>query len=297
MQVNVEYKPQFEAVRSYCYEGTEPGPHLLFLGGVHGNEVCGQRALSALKDELESGSLHIQKGKLTIVPYANPWACASFKRYMEKNLNRVIGHHENPQAYEERLACQIAKLIDDCDVLVDLHSISSYCPAPFVFNDFPKPENDKLCHAVGGHFIVKNWQEMFTEHPGHEVCGTQLYAEKAGKTGCLIECGQHEDDRAIDVAARAVRNAMKLYGLIPGEPVIPEFKGEIIGKKAFVKRGEGKMTSTDWHHLKSVEKGTVIAEYDNGEKLAVPEDGYLLLPYHGAQIGDEWFYFGQLLKK
>lgn len=295
--MKIEYKPQFEVIQSYCYKGKKPGKHLLILGGVHGNEVCGQRALSALKDELDSGSLHIEKGTLTIVPYANPWACASFKRYMEKNLNRVIGHHKNPEAYEERLGKQIAGLIDTADVLVDMHSISSHCPAPFVFNDFPSPENDKLCQVVGGHFIVKNWHEMFSEHPEHDFNSTQLYAEKSGIPGCLIECGQHDDDSAIDVAARAARNAMKLYGLIPGEPVIPEFKGDIIARKAFIKEAEGRMTSTDWHHLKPVEKGTVIAEYSTGEKLAVPDNGYLLLPAHHAGIGDEWFYFGQMAGK
>ena len=294
MAVKVEYKPHFEAVRSYTYKGEEPGVNLLFLGGVHGNEVCGQRALSALKDELDAGSLRIRKGTLTIVPYANPWACASFSRYMEKNLNRVIAHHKNPEAYEERLGVQIATLIDNCDVMVDLHSISTYCPGPFVMNDFPGPRNDELCHSLGGQFIVKNWLEMFAGSSNHAFNSTQRYANQGERIGCLIECGQHEDDSATQVAARAVRNAMKLYGHIPGEVVVPEFRGEIIAQKAFVKKRDGKMTNADWHHLMPVKKGEVIAVYDDGEKLAVPDDGILLLPYHRATPGDEWFYFGQL---
>lgn len=297
MQIHVEYKPQFEAVRSFSYEGSEPGPHLLFLGGIHGNEVCGQRALTALKDELDSGALQLQKGKVTLVPYANPWACASFKRYMEKNLNRVIRHHQNPQAYEERLGSQIASLIDQCDVMVDMHSISTYCPGPFVMNDFPGPRNDELCASLGAQFIVKNWLEMFKGHEDHEFASTQRYANQDGRIGCLIECGQHDDNNANHVAARAVRNAMKLYGLIPGEIVVPQFKGEIFARKAFVKKGSGKMTRADWHHLMPVEQGTVIARYDSGDELAVPEDGYLLLPDHTAPVGDEWFHFGQLAKK
>lgn len=298
MSVRVEYTPQFEAVRSYTYKSKEPGVHLLILGGVHGNEVCGQRALSALKDELDAGSLHIQKGTLTIVPYANPWACASFSRYMEKNLNRVIGHHKNRDAsqlaYEERLGTQIASLIDACDVMVDLHSISSFCPAPFVMNDFPGPKNDELCHSLGGQFVVKEWIEMYKKHKDYIYCSTQRYVNEIGRVGCLIECGQHEDEGATQIAARAIRNAMKLYGIIPGEIFTPEFKGEIIAQKAFIKRREGKMVRADWHHLMPVKKGDVIAEYDDGEKLAVPDDGMLLLPCHATEVGEEWFYFGQL---
>ena len=285
---------QLDTVQSYVYRGTESGTHLLLLGGVHGNEICGQHALIDLKKELDSGALRLSKGTLTIVPYANPRACAASCRYLEENLNRVIKHHATPIAYEEKLGAQIAALIDSCDVTVDIHSTSTYCPSPFVFNMYPAPENDKLCYALGGEFVVKNWLEMLDEHATHLFSATNIYAHQSGKTATVIECGQHDETSSLQVAARAVRNAMKLYGLIPGEVEPPNIKGDIVAKKAYVKKAEGRMLSPDWHHLMPVKEGTVIAQYDHGEKLVIPQDGYLLLPAHYATVGDEWFYFGRL---
>ena len=65
------------ALHAHRFLGFGPGPRLLFLGAVHGNETCGTRALERLVAELAQGTLRIARGALTVVPVTNPLAFAS----------------------------------------------------------------------------------------------------------------------------------------------------------------------------------------------------------------------------
>lgn len=58
-------------IRTYTFQGKYPGKHLLILGAIHGNEVCGTQAIEKLISQLESGEIVIENGSLTLVPVAN----------------------------------------------------------------------------------------------------------------------------------------------------------------------------------------------------------------------------------
>ncbi|MFX5656441.1 succinylglutamate desuccinylase/aspartoacylase family protein, partial [Acinetobacter baumannii] len=60
------------SLRRLQYAAFTPGPRLLILGAVHGNETCGTQAITRLQRELDSGQLRLQRGLLTLVPVTNP---------------------------------------------------------------------------------------------------------------------------------------------------------------------------------------------------------------------------------
>jgi uncharacterized protein len=80
------------------------------------------------------------------VPIANPSAFNLKKRYVDVNLNRVFKHHENPKNYEEILANELVKLVDENDILLDLHSTHSD-DEPFVFLDYKDEKNTFLAKS------------------------------------------------------------------------------------------------------------------------------------------------------
>ncbi|MGH8848422.1 MAG: succinylglutamate desuccinylase, partial [Polaromonas sp.] len=49
-------------LRTLSYRGLAPGPRLLVLGAVHGNEVCGTHAITQILTELDSGTLAVERG-------------------------------------------------------------------------------------------------------------------------------------------------------------------------------------------------------------------------------------------
>ena len=71
-------------LRTVSYHGLKPGPRLLVLGAVHGNEICGTRAITQILAELDSGKLAIERGSVTFVPVTNPLAY--------QRVQRLAGH-------------------------------------------------------------------------------------------------------------------------------------------------------------------------------------------------------------
>src|SRR5216684_3059818 len=90
--------------KSVSYRGPEPGPRLVVLGAVHGNETCGTRAIRRVVEEMDSGTLEIAAGEATFVPVTNPLAYARGERAGERNLNRNLGPKDNPADFEDRIA-------------------------------------------------------------------------------------------------------------------------------------------------------------------------------------------------
>ena len=88
----------------------------------------------------------------------------------------------------------------------------------------PPPVDDirdePLARALGAPQVVEGWLEVYDrasqargEPPDDEGIGTNEYMRSQGGYAVTIECGQHEDPRAISVAERAIHGALALLGL------------------------------------------------------------------------------------
>ena len=81
--------------------GLRPGPKLIVLGAVYGNETCGTEAIQRTRQEIERGVLRIESGTLTMLPIANPPA-HQFERWNgDRNLNRNMRITDSLQAKSE----------------------------------------------------------------------------------------------------------------------------------------------------------------------------------------------------
>ncbi|MFM7570724.1 MAG: succinylglutamate desuccinylase/aspartoacylase family protein, partial [Betaproteobacteria bacterium] len=81
---------QHHSLRVHQFHGLQPGPRLIVLGAVHGNEVAGVRAIERVLGEIESGALLILRGSLTLIPITNPLAHQLGTRSGDRNLNRNL---------------------------------------------------------------------------------------------------------------------------------------------------------------------------------------------------------------
>ena len=111
-----------EVLHWHTWAALAPGPSLVVLGAVHGNEVCGAHAIVRAIDDLTHGRLRLLRGRLTLVPVANPLAFAQATREGQRNLNRRFLPQPDPQDYEDRITRQLAPLLAQHEVLLDLHS-------------------------------------------------------------------------------------------------------------------------------------------------------------------------------
>ena len=284
-------------IRSITYSAEDKGPWVLVLGAVHGNEVCGTKAIERIMQEFDSGALKLERGHVEFVPVANPRAFQSGQRYIERNLNRYFLPVERPEIYEAKLNNILCPMIEACDYLIDLHSTTAG-GVPFASVEGDNEDENRLAAAMGAEVLLYGWHEAYAasgraDPNPDESIGTTAYARRYGAKAVLLECGQHKCDGSVDVAYNAIRNALRHLGLIKdgSKPALPQ--PLVLHATRVVYRGEGGSFQEKWGNFSEVKGGQKVATQGNGDVIAAPSDGYIILPHEDTPPGTEWFYFGE----
>ncbi|MDD2620570.1 MAG: succinylglutamate desuccinylase/aspartoacylase family protein [Syntrophomonadaceae bacterium] len=107
----------------FIIRSSNPGPVVMVVGGVHGNETAGYKAATLLKD------YRIKNGTLLILPQANRRAVKSDVRFLcgEKDLNRCFPQSSSESA-DNILAKEIYRSVKKykVDWLMDMHEGINY---------------------------------------------------------------------------------------------------------------------------------------------------------------------------
>ena len=128
-------------------QGQSPGPTLITIGSLHGNEPAGAAALKRIVADLEANG-GLVSGKLVAL-VGNLPALATNRRFIDEDLNRnwnrprMVGQRPGKSASVEDLEqIELSNAIDTAiaeaqgDVYVlDLHTTSSHGPPFTVFAD------------------------------------------------------------------------------------------------------------------------------------------------------------------
>lgn len=310
-------------LRSQAYQALEPGPRLLVLGAVHGNETAGTRGIGHVVSAIDAGTLAIVRGSVTFVPITNPLAYRKRQRNGDRNLNRNLYPNTAPQDFEDRLANVLCPLLARHDVLLDLHSFNS--PGePFVMlgpqdNSGPlepfthAAQEQALALRLGPRRIVEGWLDTYatgvqrrmartapadrarllSTDPRYGV-GTTEYMRSQGGWALTLECGQHDDPKAPEVARSAILNTLAHLGLIDA-PAPPATQGiEFLRLTEVIDRHDaGDAFVRTWSSYDPLKAGEPIARRQDGSLLTAPADGYIVFPNSAAQPGNEWYYLAQ----
>ena len=106
--------------KSVTFTALKPGPRLIVLGAVHGNEVSGSKAILKVIQEFEAGERLLQNGQVTFVPITNPLAYNRKQRNGDRNLNRNLTPASKPVDFEDHVAnwlCPLLAAHDNCHQL------------------------------------------------------------------------------------------------------------------------------------------------------------------------------------
>lgn len=198
---------------------TEPGPHLLITGGVHGDEfepMVAIRRLIAMFENSETGIL--QAGQLTLVPIVNEPAFVLGRRTAEdgKDLARTCPGNSNG-TITERIASALSELIRSVDYYIDLHTggteLSVFPLAGYVLHDDHVILNSqrKMAQAfnlpvVWGTSANLSGRSLSIARDAHVPA---IYAEYLGAAVC--------DPNGVDAYVDGCLNVMSLLGMISRE--------------------------------------------------------------------------------
>ena len=310
-------------LRIHQFRSLQPGPKLIVLGAVHGTEFCGTRGIERVLRELDSGALKIVRGTVTFVPVTNPLAYQKGERNGERNLNRNLRPSDTRQDFEDRIANQLCPMLAQHDVLLDLHSFQA--PAqPFAMlgpqnnagtlEPFTRAaEEEALVRCLGPKRIVEGWLSAFAmgvqerlarTQPNERAqllstdplygVGTTEYMRTQGGYSITLECGQHNDPQAPEVAYRAIRNTLAHLGLVDGPAPALNTDVELLRLTQVVDRFHADDAfSREWSSFDAVAAGSCIAVRHDGTPVVAQEDGYIVFPNPRAPAGNEWFYLAQ----
>jgi predicted deacylase len=310
-----------QGLRVHQFHGLRPGPRLLVTGAVHGNETAGTQGIRRVIAELDRGEHRVLRGCVSFVPVTNPLAYQLGQRMGERNLNRNLRPSAVPQDFEDRVANVLCPLLEAHDVLLDLHSFQGGGEA-FVMigpGDNTGPlepfahaaSEERLARHLGVRRVVDGWLSVYeagvarrrerARHLGRALdadpnygVGTTEYMRSRGGWGMTLECGQHEDPHAPDVAHRAIHQTLALLGLADVPLLPPPAEHELLRLVEVVDR----LHADDyfvraWASFDAVAAGEPIAARHDGHLLAAPADGRIVFPNSKAEPGHEWFYFAQ----
>lgn len=280
-------------IKSIGYTSIIPGPRLLVLGGVHGNEPCGGQGIELLMSDLDTGQLKLNKGSIACIPVANPQALHLQKRYVERDLNRHMYPKKKPKAYEDFIDPILCDQVSQCDIVIDLHSYTSP-GGPFCFLGYSSQTELQLARHLGIKNFVYDWAKAYTQscsQDPNESMGTVEYARSLGKIAMTVECGQHYNSDVVAIAHQVILNALSHLQMIAHSVQTNLDQTFVQMQKVIYKREEGQMTK-NWHHLDHLAAGEPIAYYITGEIITADCESVMLMPDQGAAIGSEWFYLG-----
>jgi uncharacterized protein len=303
------------------FTGLKPGPKLVITGAVHGNEVCGTRAITRVVEEVLGGSLRVASGAVTFVPITNPLAYQKRDRAGDRNLNRNLYPTDHPVDFEDHIANWLCPLLAQHEVLLDLHSTraknGAFAMLGPLDNDGPvqpfkhATAERALAQRLGVSRFVDGWLGTYAEGVARRVAesrqhgralnplntdarygvGTTEYMRSTGGYAITLECGQHDDPASPEVAYRAIRNTLAFLGISDEAPPAPITAHEGLSMyEVFDRNHPDDSFVRAWASFDEVKKGDVIGTRHTGEVLKAAEDGCILFPDQKAEPGNEWFY-------
>jgi len=197
----------------HTFDSGKPGPHAMIQALTHGNEICGAIAL----DWLLGSGFRPERGTLTVA-FANVEAYARYdpadpfpSRLVDEDYNRVWSDDTlfGPRdSLELRRARLLRPFVDDAERLLDIHSMSEPCRPLMVCGVVEKNVAYARELGVPADLLVD------TGHPaGMRMVDRGGFGDPASpKRALLIECGQHWERAAAEVAIDALVRFLGLSG-------------------------------------------------------------------------------------
>ena len=200
------------------FESGRPGPNVMISAIVHGNEPCGAIALDwLLREEIRphTGSLSLAFMNIEAYKAFDP-KDPNATRWIDEDFNRVwdIETLESERTSAELArAREVRPALADIDVLLDIHSMQHLAPPLMMTGRHAKAKT--LAAQIGV-------PERVVGDAGH-AAGRRMrdYGPfddpTAPQTALLIECGQHWQSSAADLAIDTTRRFLIATGTLPAD--------------------------------------------------------------------------------
>lgn len=273
------------------FDSGQPGPNVMVQAITHGNEICGAIAL----DWFLSQKLLPEKGKLTLA-FGNVAAYAlwdpqnpSATRYVDEDLNRTWADdviQGERDSIEVRRARELVRFVDEADYLLDIHSMHEHCAPLMVCGTDGQGAAKGV--ALSERLGVPEYLMYDTGHPaGLRMIERGRFADPDDPaTAILVECGQHWEALAGDVAKDTLMRFLAQTGTLSLATAEPHFNPELDykGRQKVIAVTEAVVAKSldfrfvkDFTGLEILEKAGEPIAINDGESVVAPYDNTVLV--------------------
>lgn len=292
------------------YAGKERGPLFICLGGIHGNEPAGTRAISRFFEMIPPTWASLFRGKILGLR-GNLQALAKGVRFLEKDLNRIMTPEVAARvrhAPEEELAGEylelkeLLRLIDtevgDSSpsqlILLDLHTTSADGGV------FSIPDGSKESLELALTFHVPVVLGMTGGLDGTSLSFFPPAYMGVPTIAVAFEAGQNDDPVSEHRSIAAMCSVLKATGCLPEEAVENPFEHYLIacseGLPAIsellyvhpVHPEDGFVMRPGYLNFQKVKKGEHLAD-DRSGPVYSGMDGRVLMPLYQSKGSNGFF--------
>ena len=290
--------------------GSQPGPTLLIVGGIHGNEPAGVLAAERVLPRLVERSTAI-RGEIVFLR-GNTRALERKVRFIDVDFNRqwtttIIAANKSrlssaSEGLEQRelLTC-LSEVISRArgDVyFIDLHTTSAHGEPFATVGDTLRNRRFALMFPLT---IVLGLEE--------QIEGTMLeYLNNLGAITLGVEAGQHDALSSVDHHEAVIWNALAATGNLPREQVVDlehwqsVLKRAGLGSRIIEVRYRHSISPKDdfrmepgFRSFEPVSRGQVLARDRSGD-ITARESGLILMPLY-QKLGDDGFFLAREVKR
>lgn len=302
------------------FEGTLPGPLVVAIGAMHGNEPAGVKGLEmvfeALEQERRDNPNFEFRGKL-IGLVGNAQAYLQQQRFLEQDLNRawteaVIAQNEASaqellqaenrevfELYEYLLeACQSFK--NQKIAFLDLHTTSADGGIFSIPTD--EGESLQLAKHLGAPVILGLQENITGTFLGFAIGGGFFQKGVVAPAPLCVafEAGQHTSQRSITRAALAVMRCLRAMNCLTNlelldfaenlsQPFLAQVPAVVHFRYAHhIAVGDAFKMRPGYANFQPIKAGEHLADDVNGPVLS-PESGLILMPLYQTKGSDGFF--------
>ncbi len=264
------------------FDSGVPGRNVMVSAIVHGNEPCGASALDwMLRENIRplAGSLTLAFMNIAAYRAFDP-ADPNATRWVDEDMNRVWGREvleSDRTSWELERAREVRPLLDEIDVLFDLHSMQHLAPPLMMTGRHARAKD--LAKQIGV-------PERVVGDAGH-AAGRRMRDYGAfddpnsSRTALLIECGQHWQASSGELARDAMVRFLVATGTL--SPDMVANRAEALPQRAFTVVEAVTIESDHFQFSQSFSGGEVIAEkgtligHDGDRAILTPHDNTMLV--------------------
>lgn len=286
-------------------QGSQPGPTIIFTGGIHGNEPSGVFALQQVLDELKEKNISI-KGNIYAIS-GNLSALEKGTRYNNRDLNRMWTTDRMDKVHEGEIVEDDKETIQQIEICSTITSILQKEEGPFYFMDLHTTSSETIPFLTVNDSLLN--RKFTKQYPVPIILGIEEYLDgpllsyinELGYVAFGFEGGQHDDLSSIENHIAFIYLSLLFTESVEKDAINFQHYYDVLAKTSVdsrdiyeiyyhykIREGETFTMKPGFLNFQHINKGQELAK-SNGDIIFAKKSGRMLMPQYQKQ-GDDGFF-------